>query len=179
MTSQNIYSLHTPAKRILSDLPPPPRPPPPPSSPSSPRTSNPTPATFLLLLALQQMALSLQTMCPFRNSVLPSASGSKVSEAPRDLPPQQIRHGAAQICIATCRRELRKKTNQNKKNSRFPCSPRGNEWEGGKKNSKSANIHAMQLSSQQLSVPIGSSYGSPYMPPPSLLDLGVSRRCLE
>lgn len=87
MTSQNIYSLHTPAKGILSD-------------PPSPRTSNPTPATFLLLLALQQMALSLQTMCPFRNSVLPSASSSKVSTAPHDLPPQQIQHVAAQIRIA-------------------------------------------------------------------------------
>lgn len=29
----------------------------------------PSPSTFLLLPALQQMALSLQTMCPFRNLV--------------------------------------------------------------------------------------------------------------
>lgn len=106
VTSQNICSLHTPARGILSDLPPTLLP----KLPSHIK-SNP-PATFLLLLALQQMALSLQTMCPFRNSVLPSTSSSKVSTAPHDLPPQQIPHGAAQICIAPAaeRSEKKKKT---------------------------------------------------------------------
>lgn len=130
--------------------------------PPSPRTSNPTPATFLLLLALQQMALSLQTMCPFRNSVLPSASSSKVSTAPHDLPPQQIQHVAAQIRIAPLW-SIKKRSGGDSHKLRTVGG-------GG---SVSPNIHAMhvKLSSQQLSVPIGSSYGSPYMPP---LDLGVS-----
>lgn len=165
MTSQNIYSLHTPAKRILSDTPN--RPPPPPSpssSPSSPRTSNPTPATFLLLLALQQMALSLQTMCPFRNSVLPSASGSKVSEAPRDLPPQQI-------CAdphRTCRRELRKQ-NKTKKHL-FPLLTKGKQaGRGGNPNRPTFMQCNCPHSSYQflLGVLMGAHICPPPSPPPS------------
>jgi len=80
--SQNICSLHTPPKGILC-------------TPAVHRP--PYPSTSIAEPALQQMALSLQTMCAFRNSAL---SSTKHSQGHNRLlrrrfvtPSSPIRHG--------------------------------------------------------------------------------------
>lgn len=146
MTSQNIYSLRTPAKGILSDPPPPP--------PLTHQIQPPPPSSYCWRYS--------RWPCHSRPCV-----PSGILSCPQPAAPRSVQLLTIYLHSRSALQMLRgaSKNTRGRFTQTHTLRTVGGGVVGG--GSVSPNIHAIyvKLSSQQLSVPIGSSYGSPYMPP--------------